>query len=53
MCKTCNGTGGINIDHGWYVSFNPCPDRHCDFVPDNSDIERLLAELEEKERVSA
>lgn len=29
MCKTCNGTGGTNIEHGeWGVSFNPCPD--CD-----------------------
>lgn len=31
MCKTCNNTGGINIDRGWMVEFHPCPDSHCDY----------------------
>ncbi len=49
MCKTCNGTGGINIDHGWHISFNPCPDTNCDFVPDDSAIRILEAKLAEME----
>lgn len=31
MCKTCNGTGGINIEHSWGIEFHPCPSTNCDY----------------------
>ncbi|MFU0790683.1 MAG: Phage protein [Virgibacillus proomii] len=40
-CETCKGTGGLVIDHGYYAEFRPCPDSHCNFVRDDSDLERL------------
>lgn len=49
MCKTCNGKGGLAIDNGFYYEFTPCPDSHCDFVPDDSDLERLKANLKKME----
>jgi hypothetical protein len=45
MCKTCKGTGGLVIDHGYYAEYRPCPDSHCDFKRDDSDLERLQAWL--------
>ncbi|WP_200411391.1 hypothetical protein [Virgibacillus salexigens] len=53
MCKTCNGTGGLAIDNGYFLEFRPCPDSHCDFVRDDSDLERLKARLEQSMRESA
>lgn len=29
MCKTCNGTGGINIEHTWGWESHPCPNSDC------------------------
>ncbi|MFA1821192.1 hypothetical protein ACDX78_13630 [Virgibacillus oceani] len=52
MCKTCNGTGGLAIDNGYYLQFEPCPDSQCDFVRDDSDIERLKAELNRMEEIA-
>lgn len=49
MCKTCKGTGGIVKDHGYYVEYRPCPDRHCDFKRDDSDLEKLQAWLDSLE----
>lgn len=43
MCKTCNGTGGLAIDNGWYINFAPCPAINCDFKCDDSDVDRLKA----------
>lgn len=31
MCKTCNNTGGITINNGWFAEFHLCPDSHCDY----------------------
>jgi hypothetical protein len=45
MCKTCKGTGGLVIQHSFYTEFKPCPDSHCDFKRDDSDLERLRAWL--------
>lgn len=28
-CNTCNGTGGVYIDHGWGVEVHPCPSTKC------------------------
>lgn len=53
MCKTCNNQGGLAIEHKWGIQFEPCPDIHCDFVRDDSDIEQLWERLKESERVSA
>lgn len=30
MCA-CNGTGGIQIEHTWGITFHPCPDTNCTF----------------------
>ncbi|MFD2628807.1 hypothetical protein [Oceanobacillus kapialis] len=59
MCKTCNGTGGINIAHSWGVSFHPCPDTNCNRNKDDvlgeaiEILEGKLREMEEKRRLSA
>jgi len=29
VCNTCNGTGGVYIDHGWGVEVHPCPSTKC------------------------
>lgn len=29
MCL-CKGTGGIKKVESWGISFNPCPDSHCE-----------------------
>ncbi|MUV39446.1 hypothetical protein JNUCC1_03324 [Lentibacillus sp. JNUCC-1] len=50
MCQTCNGTGGLAIEHSWGIQFEPCPDTNCDFEVDNSDLERLQAWLDEQKR---
>ncbi len=53
MCKTCNGTGGINTEHSWGFSFHPCPDSHCDFDREKAwretqaTMERLRAGMRE------
>jgi len=52
MCKTCKGEGGLSIDNEYFYEFIPCPDSHCDFVRDDSDIERLKAEIEKSERMA-
>lgn len=41
MCKTCNGTGGLNIEHSWGLQSFPCPDSNCDF-----DNEKAIREQE-------
>lgn len=51
MCKTCKGQGGLVIQHSYYTEFLKCPDSHCDFVRDDSDIERLQAWLDSLEGV--
>ncbi|GAA0415277.1 hypothetical protein GCM10008934_02770 [Virgibacillus salarius] len=50
MCKTCNNTGGIAYRTSWGIEFKPCPDNHCDFSRDDSDIERLQAWLDSLDR---
>lgn len=55
QCKTCNGTGGINIEHSWGISYHPCPDSHCNFDREKAwketelAMKRLLESLEERE----
>ncbi|WP_036574801.1 hypothetical protein [Oceanobacillus picturae] len=59
MCRTCNGTGGINKEHSWGIQFTPCPNRACrrdgNEVIDEavSILEEKLREMEEKRRISA
>jgi len=31
MCQTCNGTGGITLEHNWGLEVVPCPSSNCDF----------------------
>ncbi|API92687.1 MULTISPECIES: hypothetical protein [unclassified Virgibacillus] len=49
MCKTCKGQGGLVIQHSYYIEFIECPDNQCDFIRDDSDIERLQAWLDSLE----
>ncbi|WP_156520684.1 hypothetical protein [Oceanobacillus sp. Castelsardo] len=41
MCKTCNGTGGINTEHSWGITFHPCPDSHCEYKSETEKQKRL------------
>ena len=46
MCA-CGGTGGIQTEHTWGITFHPCPDTNCEF-----DREKRKREYEEwKQRV--
>jgi hypothetical protein len=31
MCTTCNGTGGITIQHTWGAEIYPCKNPNCDY----------------------
>ena len=59
MCKTCNGQGGLEIEHKWGIQFKPCPDSHCDFDREEAwkktqqSIKDKLNELDALEKVSA
>lgn len=44
MCRTCNDTGGITIDRGWFAEYHPCPSTNCDYDRQAS-IERNLTIL--------
>lgn len=47
MCQTCNNTGGIAIDNGWFIEYHPCPSTNCDY-DGQAEFERNIAILEEK-----
>lgn len=59
MCRKCNGTGGVNTEHSWGISFDPCPNRACrrdgnEAIDEAIEIlEGKLREMEEKRRISA
>lgn len=38
MCA-CNGTGGIQVEHSWGMSFHSCPDTNCSFDREKHDRE--------------
>lgn len=38
MCL-CKGLGGIAEQHSWGISYNPCPDSHCQFDRDKANRE--------------
>jgi len=43
VCKTCNSTGGINIEHDWGIQFEPCPDFNCDYNTEKGQQEVFAA----------
>ena len=53
MCKTCGGSGGINIEHDWGIQFEPCPDSDCTFDQEKAQkeifdtLDRLIKEMDD------
>ena len=53
VCKTCGGSGGLNIEHDWGIQFEPCPDSHCTFDQEKAQkeifdtLDRLIKEMDD------